>query len=63
MKLFFERVFAFVCILCVFTSCEVEFDPNEEWKAVTIVYGLLDQDEDTTFVFGYTFIKFIMLAE
>lgn len=50
MKLFFERVFAFVCILCVFTSCEVEFDPNEEWKAVTIVYGLLDQDEDTTFV-------------
>ncbi|MDR1846605.1 MAG: DUF4249 domain-containing protein [Bacteroidales bacterium] len=42
-------------ILCgmlpfMFAACEVEFDPNSEWKETTIVYCLLDQDDDTTFV-------------
>ena len=33
-----------------FVSCESEFNPNGEWKEVTAVYGILDQDEDTTWV-------------
>lgn len=41
--------FLFLMALC-FVSCEVEFDPNADWKATTIVYGVLDQDSDTTFV-------------
>src|SRR5574344_445415 len=33
-----------------FTSCEVDFNPNDDWKETTIGYGILDQDDDTTFV-------------
>lgn len=33
-----------------FTSCEVEFSPNDDWKRIPVVYCLLDQDDDTTFV-------------
>lgn len=40
----------FLTVLLFFTACEVEFDPNEEWKQVTVVYGVLDQDADTTFI-------------
>ncbi len=50
MKVSLRYLFAIAIMLLGFTSCEVEFDPNEDWKAVTVVYGLLDQDEDTTFV-------------
>ena len=50
MERFFRCLLVFFLLPFVFTSCEVEFDPNEEWKAVTVIYGLLDQDEDTTFV-------------
>ena len=32
------------------TSCEVEFSPNAEWKNVPVVYCMLDQDDDTTWV-------------
>lgn len=32
------------------SSCEVEFSPNAEWKNVPVVYCLLDQDDDTTWV-------------
>jgi hypothetical protein len=45
-----KHLLAIAIMFFCFTSCEVEFDPNEDWKAVTVVYGLLDQDEDTTFV-------------
>ena len=31
-------------------ACEVEFSPNAEWKDVPVVYCLLDQDDDTTWV-------------
>lgn len=50
MKVSVRYLFAILLVLLGFSSCEVEFDPNEEWKAVTVVYGLLDQDDDTTFV-------------
>ncbi|MBP3762470.1 MAG: DUF4249 family protein [Bacteroidales bacterium] len=31
-------------------SCEVEFTPNAEWKNVPVVYCVLDQDDDTSWV-------------
>ncbi|MDR0789576.1 MAG: hypothetical protein LBO06_02135 [Bacteroidales bacterium] len=37
-------------IIIGFCSCEVDFDPNSDWKETTIAYCLLDQDDDTTFV-------------
>lgn len=33
-----------------FTACDNEFSPNAEWKETMVVYSLLDQDEDTTWV-------------
>ena len=37
-------------LLPLFTSCEVEFSPNAKWKNVPVVYCVLDQDDDTTWV-------------
>lgn len=31
-------------------GCEVEFSPNADWKDVPVVYCVLDQDDDTTWV-------------
>ncbi len=31
-------------------SCEVEFSPNAEWRETPVVYCLLDQDADTSYV-------------
>jgi len=43
-----------ISLLSVFVfllwGCEVEFSPNAEWKNVPVVYCLLDQDDDTTWV-------------
>ena len=36
--------------MALFASCEVEFSPNDNWKETPVVYCLLDQDDDTTFV-------------
>ena len=35
-------------MLCV--GCEVEFSPNAEWKETPVVYCVLDQGDDTTWV-------------
>lgn len=32
------------------TSCDDEFNPNGDWEETMIVYGMLDQDDDTTWV-------------
>ncbi|MCQ2298142.1 MAG: hypothetical protein MJZ51_05940 [Bacteroidales bacterium] len=32
------------------TSCKVEFTPNADWKEVPVVYCVLNQDDDTTWV-------------
>ena len=41
----------FVLMMAVLlTACEVEFSPNAEWKETPVVYCLLDQDDDTTWV-------------
>ena len=36
--------------ILMLTSCEVEFSPNAEYVETPVVYCLLDQDDDTTWV-------------
>ncbi|MBR1626156.1 MAG: DUF4249 family protein [Bacteroidales bacterium] len=36
--------------LFLLVSCEVDFDPNDSWQERMMIYCLLDQDDDTTFV-------------
>lgn len=39
-----------VLLLVFFASCKVEFSPNAEWKDVPVVWCVLDQGDDTTWV-------------
>ena len=34
----------------LFASCDADFDPNDDWQEQMMVYCLLDQDDDTTYV-------------
>ncbi len=36
--------------IMVFVGCDAEFDPNDDWTEKMMVYCLLDQDDDTTYV-------------
>ena len=45
-KLFFVAI----PLILLFTSCKVEFSPNAEWKEVPVVWCVLDQMDDTTWV-------------
>lgn len=45
-----RKIILFLPLLMMFASCEVEFSPNAEWKNIPVVYCLLDQDDDTTWV-------------
>ena len=45
-----KRLFILISAVLFFASCEVEFSPNDQWREIPVVYCLLDQDEDTTFV-------------
>lgn len=47
---YISRLLLAALLLPVFTSCEVEFSPNADWKSVPVVYCLLDQDDDTSWV-------------
>lgn len=49
MKKLFLLIGLFISVIS-FVSCDVEFSPNEEWSEQMMVYGVLDQDDDTTFV-------------
>ena len=44
------KAFLFVFISGLFASCEVEFSPNDTWREIPVVYCLLDQDDDTSYV-------------
>lgn len=44
------RLAVFLPLLALMCGCEVEFSPNAEWKEVPVVYCVLDQDDDTTWV-------------
>ena len=46
----FKILFIIIASITTFTSCEVEFSPNDNWKDIPVVYCILDQDEDTTYV-------------
>lgn len=45
-----RKVLIVISSILFLTACEVEFSPNAEWKNVPVVYCLLDQDDDTTWV-------------
>lgn len=49
MKKFFLFIGLFISVIS-FVACDVEFSPNEEWSEQMMVYSVLDQDDDTTFV-------------
>mgnify|MGYP000707433639 FL=1 len=34
----------------LFTACETDFDVNSQWEETTVVYGLLDQNEDKQYI-------------
>ena len=40
----------FLLLLPLLFSCNKELKVNADWKDVTVVYGLLDQTEDTTYI-------------
>ena len=40
----------FGLFLLLFISCETDFNVNAEWEEVTVVFGLLDQTQDTTYI-------------
>ncbi len=40
----------FISLIMVFPSCETDFDINADWEEITIIYGLLNQ-EDTAHYF------------
>lgn len=43
-------VFLLPIFVVLLTACEVEFSPNAAWKETPVVYCMLDQDDDTTWV-------------
>lgn len=40
----------FLLLLPALVSCDKTLEVNADWKDVTVVYGILDQTEDTTFI-------------
>ncbi len=46
-----NKIFLLIAaILLTLSACEVEFSPNGPWNETPVVYCILDQDDDTTFV-------------
>lgn len=39
-----------ILFLLITASCTTDFDITGEWQEITVVYGLLNQNEDTTFL-------------
>jgi hypothetical protein len=46
----FRFILLFILMIPVFFSCNKDLNVNAEWKDITVVYGLLDQTADTTFI-------------
>ena len=51
-KLHMKKIVYILSILSilVFASCDAEFDPNDDWQENMMIYCLLDQDDDITYV-------------
>lgn len=45
-----KLTFLFLLSSILFSSCETDFNVNADWKEVTVVYGLLDQNEDKQYI-------------
>lgn len=46
----YYKVLLLFTIPMFFVSCETDFDLNAEWKDITIVYGILNQNDDTHYI-------------
>ena len=46
----FSVAFASLLAALLFSACKVDFSPNAQWKELPVVYCILDQDDDTTWV-------------
>ncbi len=46
----FRYILFFLLLIPVLFSCNKELKVDADWKDITVVYGLLDQSEDTTFI-------------
>lgn len=49
MKAFIPVLISLILILG-FSSCETDFDVNADWQDITVVYGLLDQQDTFTYI-------------
>jgi len=47
---YFRLVLIFLVLLPFFYSCNKDLKVNADWKEITVVYGLLNQSDDTTFL-------------
>ncbi len=45
-----KLTFLFLLSSILFSSCETDFNVNADWKEVTVVYSLLDQNEDKQYI-------------
>lgn len=45
-----NKLFPILLLTVLLFSCEAEFSPNAEWREVPVVYCVLDQDDDTSWV-------------
>jgi len=43
-------LFITVTVLLLYSSCKTDFEINAEWKDITVVYGLLSQNDKTQFI-------------
>lgn len=50
MKLVIHHLSIISAAILLLTSCQVEFSPNAKWQEIPVVYCLLDQDDDTSWV-------------
>jgi len=50
MKRFVLRLFVFASLLTFFTGCETDFDVTAPWKDITVVYGLISQNDSVHYI-------------
>ena len=50
MKIVLRNIWLLSIVVLLLCSCDDKFSANAAWSDIPVVYGLLDQDEDTTFV-------------
>ena len=46
----FRNILILLLIITAFYSCNKKLDVNADWQDITVVYGILSQNEDTSFI-------------